>query len=249
MTVGKFSIVPALAVFDLRLSPGDLRVLCAICYHGAQKESGSFPSFNTISRELSVARRSVIRCVKALCALGYLSKESREGPNGRTRSNIYRVAFDTVVCDSDYTQDVVFDSDTGVTRGGDTSVTRGVTPVSPPIEQENTKKNIYNNAGTKKGKNGAKVSLVEWEKNIGCRLCVDQLMGWVKEKGLNPGGVKVAIEEFRDAVIAGGNQYADFAAAFKTWLRNGYLRLKMDQLRAKPTGTHGVTFQDRGNSL
>lgn len=104
-------------------------------------------------------------------------------------------------------------------------------------------------AKPKEPKKNIKCVLAVWEKNIGCQLCVEQLMGWIKEKGLDPNGVKVAIEEFRDQVTGGGNQYADFTAAFKTYLRKGYLRLKIDQVRLKPTGRNGVTFQDKGNSL
>jgi hypothetical protein len=70
------------------------------------------------------------------------------------------------------------------------------------------------------------VQLGEWEDLHG-KLCTNMMPDWIKQCGLCPIMVQKAIIEFREEMLAKGKTYADFARAFQTYLRKGYLSKKL----------------------
>ena len=82
---GRFSIIPAAAVFDHRLSHGAVRVLAALGSH-ADRQGRCWPSAATLAHEIGMCERHVRRCCQELERLGHLDTEARQG-----QSSIYRI--------------------------------------------------------------------------------------------------------------------------------------------------------------
>lgn len=225
----KFAVIPADALFDKRLSNATLRCLSLICYYGAQKASGSWPAYETIAADMDSDRRNVMRYIKTLCECGYITKEKRHRADGSQTSNAYRVAFDIEVPEDAlgdgkkrHPGDVVKDARVGVVNDHPASG-----KIDHPKEQENltVKKN---------NKKSIKMTLTAWEEMTGSELRVQQMVSWVKENRLDADKVALLIVEFREMMMANGTQYADFTAAFKNYVRRGFLTVKMAGLLALP---------------
>lgn len=229
--------------FKQSIKPASHKLLLISLADFVNKDWIVWPSIDLLSKFSGLNRKTVITGLNELELAGYISDS---GERKGTTSSVKVYIFNHPDSSKPKSEAVPISEGDKQTRkrteavpiSDGSSTDFGKSPNTP--YKEEPLKNLSKNR---------KYILVDWEKKVGCVLCVEQVMTWVREKQLDPAGVKQAIEEFRDAVTAGGNQYADFTAAFKTWLRNGYLRLKMNQLRVKATGTHGVTFQDKGNSL
>lgn len=93
---------------------------------------------------------------------------------------------------------------------------------------------------------GAKglITLEEWEEKNGV-LGVYHLKSWADAQLLDPVLISGMIREFRIEMISKGKQYANFRAAFQTYLTKGYLSKKIDACKAKET----TTIEKRGISL
>lgn len=76
------------------------------------------------------------------------------------------------------------------------------------------------------------MSLEEWETAVGSKLDHRMMSDWIKSKGLNEIVVMALIVEFRIEMQAKGKKYADFKAAFQTYLTKGYLSKPIDQCKA-----------------
>jgi len=85
----RYSIIPAEAIGDPRLSDGDIRVLAAIGTFTDQ-ENTCWPSSHTVAAKANCSTRTVRRSVTQLAKCGYLQRVSRWG-----RSNVYVVKLDT----------------------------------------------------------------------------------------------------------------------------------------------------------
>lgn len=73
-------------------------------------------------------------------------------------------------------------------------------------------------------------TLDQWEVIYGA-LDINSLRPWIEDKHLCPKKVKIVLDEFYLRMLANGNVYADFRAAFKVWFMKGWLSLTMEQAR------------------
>ncbi len=131
---GHFSIIPAAAVFDHRLSHADVRVLAALAAH-ANKERRCWPAVSTLADEIGMSKRHALRCLQSLASHGYLQIEKRS-----RRSSIYQLQVTWVSPDKPQWSDThVTTSVTPMSRIGDTRVTQN--------DLKNDTKNDYTFAG------------------------------------------------------------------------------------------------------
>ncbi len=82
---GDLAIVPAAAVFDLRLIHADIRVLTALSAY-ADKQGRCWPSTPTIASRTGISERHVRTCLRNLERLDYIKTERRPG-----LSSMYRI--------------------------------------------------------------------------------------------------------------------------------------------------------------
>ncbi len=131
---GAFSIIPAAAVFDRRLSHADVRVLAALGAH-ADKAGRCWPAVSTLADETGMSKRHALRCLQSLTAHGYLQIKKRS-----RQSSIYQLQVTRVSPDQPQWSDTgVTDPRHGCHRGGDMGVTQNDT--------KNDTKNDYTFAG------------------------------------------------------------------------------------------------------
>lgn len=90
---GRFSIVPASAVEDSRLSHAAFRVLACLGTY-ADKQGWCWPSTRVLAERLGVTRSTVSEHVQQLIRFGYLESHPRRRPDGSMTSNAYRLMFD-----------------------------------------------------------------------------------------------------------------------------------------------------------
>ena len=89
----RFSVIPARAIDDARLSRGALLVLCALGAYG-DKNGWCWPSQGEVARRIRLHRTNVGRHIAELEKLGYLEKR-RQTQEGKGEVNsLYRVLFD-----------------------------------------------------------------------------------------------------------------------------------------------------------
>lgn len=91
----RFSVLPARAIDDDRLSRTHLRCLAALCTY-TDKNGWAWPSTSTIAERLGVSRQLISRCLHDLAAWEYVEirLRPRDGQDGGQTTNLYRVLFD-----------------------------------------------------------------------------------------------------------------------------------------------------------
>ena len=89
----RFSIVPARAVEDRRLSAPAFRVLAALGTY-SDKDGWCWPSLTTLANQLGTRRQVVHRHVQDLAKLGYLESKRSQRRDGGNATNRYRLLFD-----------------------------------------------------------------------------------------------------------------------------------------------------------
>ena len=89
----RFSIVPARAVEDRRLSAPAFRVLAALGTY-SDKDGWCWPSLTTLATQLGTKRPVVHRNVQDLAKLGYLEIKRTQRRDGGNATNRYRLLFD-----------------------------------------------------------------------------------------------------------------------------------------------------------
>lgn len=67
------------------------------------------------------------------------------------------------------------------------------------------------------------MTIEEWEANDGWPKAAHSMSEWIDRNKLCPRMVNEMVDEFRREMRAKGKQYANFAMAFQTYLRKGYL--------------------------
>lgn len=101
-------------------------------------------SYDHVSEQVGVDRRTVMRAIKRLESVGVLVKVIRKGQGkGMNLSNLYKIKFDNPDI-FEVVSLVTLPSDTGDTTSGDSGDTMVVSPVTPNKEyknKSNTKKN------------------------------------------------------------------------------------------------------------
>lgn len=215
----KFSIIPADACFDDRITAPQLRTLAALGWYGGSKDSGCWPSLNALCKQLQVGKRVLIRNINQLVACGYVERTARFRKDGSQSSNTYRVILDT---DFELTPGDSPDHP----PGADNATVAGGPAGHPSKENNKTEqqKRIYK---------PVKMTLQDWELKVDSQLCPQMMQAWIQQKSLCPKLVADAIEEFRTKMKAGGNVYADFKAAFQNYVNSGYLSKKLSDLARK----------------
>jgi hypothetical protein len=89
---GKFSRLPAAAVFDHRLKAGPLRVLAALATY-ADQQGNCHPSIVTLARRLNITRRMVQLHLRTLEERGYLLTETRARMIAGKGINSYQIQY------------------------------------------------------------------------------------------------------------------------------------------------------------
>lgn len=92
------------------------------------------------------------------------------------------------------------------------------------------------------------LSLSQWEAQVGGQLSIGMLTGWTNAKRLDSKEVAQLIEEFRTEMVSKNKLYADFKAAFQTYLTKGYLSKTLAQVAWKAPEGANRTFT-RGVSI
>ena len=88
------------------------------------------------------------------------------------------------------------------------------------------------------------MTIDEWLEHNGS-LFTPSMFTWIKAKNLDRVIISDLIGEFQDEMRAKGKQYANFAMAFQTYLRKGYLSKPLSACVRKQQ-TH---IETRGNTL
>lgn len=101
---------------------------------------------------------------------------------------------------------------------------------------------------TKTKKDKGLCTLDTWESTNG-ELSLDMIKPWVDSKKFSHNKIQVMLEEFKLHMLANGNLYADFRAAFKVWVLKGYLGLTPDQLKVPASNPFGNVIYDKGSRL
>lgn len=241
----KFSLLPADAVFDGRLQPQHLRCLAAISYYGGNKNTGCWPSYKTVAKKLKTSRRSIISHINHLIECGYIVKELRTRPDNSSTTNVLRVKFDVVM---DGTTPRDYDD-----LDGEENCTPECLPASPPPVQPASPLSInHTNLEPEKIKYTKKavlVSLQDWEKITGAELNAEMLKSWCQQKKVARAVIAPLIDEFRTEMIGKGKQYADFRAAFQTYLTKGYLSMTLAYAQEKSRTLAATEVHNRGVNL
>ena len=210
-----------------------------------------YPTVAQQMQATGLSNRAVCEHLEKACEAGFLVKKQHGFAGQRWKNNEYAAAFPSdyvlVVTSTDFKEEKGSDfhaeeSEKAVTFTQKV-VTDGHTNSSLNSTDKNISKKIY-----KKGKNTVS-TLAEWEKEIGSELCFAQLAKWAKEARAGEAEITALISEFREKVMARGNQYADFVAAFKVWLRNGYLSKTTEQIREDRPKGNGFAVWDKGMPL
>lgn len=89
----KFSVIPAMAISDARISALALRVFCALASH-ADKNGECFPSQNRIADVALTTRQTVNRALQCLEELGYIQAHERYRDDGGMSSKHYTINHD-----------------------------------------------------------------------------------------------------------------------------------------------------------
>lgn len=101
-------------------------------------------SYEYVSAQVGVDRRTVMRAIKRLESIGVLVRKTRKGTGkGNNLSNLYVIKFDNPEV-FEVVSRVTLDSDTGDTTPGDTGDTTLVSRVTPNKEYKNKSNNKKN---------------------------------------------------------------------------------------------------------
>lgn len=217
--------------YQQNIKPASLKFLLITLANYADIKGHFWPSVDHLVRMTSLDRKTIIKGISLLEAAGYISDTGLR--KGQTSSvKVYLFSHPNIekpiekpipkteqLKQYHLTPEAVPSIPVSSTVFGN--------PPAPPI-----KKNPYLNHKEPKiymRRKNPKVTLAEWEREHGS-LKIEMMGSWIRGARANPKKVITLIEEFREKVTAGGNQYANFAMAFKVWLRSGYLSMKIDQV-------------------
>lgn len=227
MSSGRFSIVPAHAIDDTRLSASALRVLCALGTYG-DKEGWCFPSMATISKRLDISRSAVQKQVRALQALGYLEVRTRMRSDGGQSSNEYRLVYDRQLPG-------LFDRDPlqpGEAGGQPNTVAPPATSrVAPPATSEVAPYNDgFNDPIEQKPARAKRASALPDDFKVSDRVRV-----WASSKGFAY-ALDAHLEYFLSYAKASGKRYTDWDEAFMNCIRAdwGSVRKQFKPVAAAP---------------
>lgn len=91
---GRFSIIPAVALEDPRMTPALLKLLGVLGTYG-NKYGYCWPKRETLARRLGgISKPAVSQGIRKLKELGYIEVTSRYRSDGAQKENCYRILFD-----------------------------------------------------------------------------------------------------------------------------------------------------------
>lgn len=94
------------------------------------------------------------------------------------------------------------------------------------------------------------MSIEDWEANDGWPKAAHSMSDWIDRNKLCPRMVSEMVDEFRREMRAKGKQYANFAMAFQTYLRKGYLSKPLTACTLERSTFHqGTVIHNKGVSL
>lgn len=93
MTGPRYSIIPAMAVIDERLSSSAIRVLNVVGSHSGNNGCCVLRQ-SVISQYLGISRSTVSESIRTLVECGYIRIIQRHGQNGARLANLYQVVMD-----------------------------------------------------------------------------------------------------------------------------------------------------------
>jgi biotin operon repressor len=258
MSQSRYSTVPSDAVCDERLSHVQLRVLLAIGSF-TSKDKAAFPKQRTIADLLGVSRETVNRAIKVLRELGYVSVEHQQRDDGGQRESLYWVNLDprdagvtTPVieadpCDAQITPPVIAYDHTpcdaigshlrtthkNIPTEASASVVTASAPTAIPIEPKKAK-------GRVRGPARKHAIPPNWAPGV-------TAYAFASKTGLSREEINHEADQFRNSAAATGRTYADWDAAFRTWIGN---TVKWrDERAARTSAGQNTSGKSRGGGL
>ena len=238
MSQSRLCIVPSEAVSDARLTHVQLRVLLAIgSFTG--KDEAAFPKQQTIADMLGLARETVNRAIGALKRFGYIEVEAQKRPDGGQKESLYWVKLDPLgqpPCDatvtppvtlSDHTPCDVQESHPRTFHKNDTTEqecsvvdARGASPPESPEPKKSS--------GRVRGIARKTQIPPNWAPGI-------TAYAFASKSGLSREEINHEADQFRNSAAASGRTYADWDAAFRTWLGNT-VKWRAERAARSPAG-------------
>lgn len=231
--MSRFSIIPARAVYDSRLSPSALKVLCALGVN-ADRGGWCYPSLKKIGALIGCSRQTVSGHIGTLVSLGYIESRVQKRDDGGQSSNLYRILMD--VGDPEAVSDLTGGDGLEPTGGAgpeptggdgqlfDTITSHTNDPINDPyrniplpganLEKVNSlqKKDCAKNAHTARRKTRIPD---DWEIEED-----DPNHLYAKSKGMTWAELEVEEEKFKNFHGAKGSVFADVNKAWRTWVTN-----------------------------
>lgn len=210
--MSRFSIIPAQAIFDKRLSPRDITVLAAIGTH-TDKSGWCFPSQGTLGKMLGISRPMVNRVIKHLQNSGYLQVVQKF--NGKSQTvNLMRVLMDRIA-PSEFQREVTDPVTSELTPPVTSELTDGVTSgVTPAVTSEVTQTphlNVPINVIERANARRATQLPPDFSLN-------DTRTAFARQKGVQD--IPGEFEAFRAHHEAHGKAMKNWDAAWRTWCMN-----------------------------
>lgn len=217
MSGGRFSIIPAHALDDKRLSGAALKVLCMIGTYG-DKTGWCFPSHGEIAKRLDISRQAVQKQAAILQKLGYIETRPRHRGDGSRSSNEYRLVFDRELpldFDRDTLQPVVATPQPPVAHMQPNAVaplqplevappaTSGGCSINDPIERSKPER-----TARRVGRHPLPVDF----------SVSDSISAWAEKAGFKP-YVQAHFDYFVDWARGGGHMRSDWEATFRNCVR------------------------------
>lgn len=218
--MARFSVIPAAAVIDSRLSLRELSVLCAIGIH-TDRNGWCYPSSERLGEMLGVSGGMVRQSVAALAKHGYVQIVGRRRDDGGQTSNAIRVMMDAQH-PSDAMRFSLDPSDPSRTP-----VSSELTPpvsleITPPVSSGLTRKPQV------KSPNEQKSIGAEAPSYRGTRISPSwgpspDLIEFAFGRGFSAESLREEVNRFKDYWIAQPGQKGlklDWPATFRNWIRN-----------------------------
>lgn len=212
----RYSIIPADAVVDERVSDLHLRILAIF---GKASDSNGWLRANqsALARQMNRARETINRAIADLVEWGYLRKQARySGNDGRQLINDYQVVMDRerpkfARSAQPEVVETVAPCDVEITPPCDVQITGGVTSGDHTLDTT-----PFLHLTMKRG--------ARPQKAAGCRLPDDFApdLDWAVSNGLQPQVALVEAAKFRDYWSAKAGRDAvklDWAATWRNWVR------------------------------
>jgi len=255
----RFSIIPARAIDDSRLSRGALLVLCTLGTYG-DKNGWCWPSQGAIAKRIRLSRQGVSQYIAELVKLGYIEqrRQTREG-KGEVAS-LYRVIMDG---------ELPAEFDRELTTPANPELAPPAPPANPELartSQLTPQGTTHRNAPceraqapnapapttkpsapeveptpakpTRQAKAKERAQAPSAKTTLPADFAITpELQAWADTKGY--GDLPQHLEGFKDKAQAKGYQYSDWNAAFRNAVRDDWAGLRSPATATPRNGKPG----------